>query len=252
MGTVVDKLNYLKETKTAIKNALVNKGVSVTDSDTFRSYAQKVVDIPVGGGDIDTLIDRSITEINSNVTTIGEYAFYRSSYLVSANFPNATSIEQYAFYGCSKIKSLNAPKLTSIKTNAFYGCEKLTSVDFPLVTSIGSQVFTGCYSLTSISFSLITIIESYTFRNCIGLTSVDFPKLTNIKDNAFTGCTSLTTLYIGTESETVCTLSSTSAFNNCSSLTDIYVPEALVDSYKSATNWSNFADKIKAYTGKTV
>ena len=54
-------------------------------------------------------------------------------------------------------------------------------------------------------------------------------------------------MYIGTESDTVCTLSSTNAIP--SSVTDIYVPEALVDSYKTATNWSSFADKIKAYTG---
>ena len=49
---------------------------------------------------------------------------------------------------------------------------------------------------------------------------------------------------MGTESDTVCTLSSTSAIP--SSVTDIYVSYFLVDSYKSATNWSTFADKIKA------
>ena len=55
----------------------------------------------------------------------------------------------------------------------------------------------------------------------------------------------MTTLYIGTESNTVCTLSSTNAIP--SNVTDIYVPVDLLDSYKTATNWSSFADKIKSY-----
>ncbi len=42
MGTLVEKINYLKETKTAIKNAIVAKGVPVSDTDTFRSYAGKI------------------------------------------------------------------------------------------------------------------------------------------------------------------------------------------------------------------
>lgn len=50
MGTTAEKLNYLMDTKTAIKNALVAKGVSVADSDTFRSYADKIGEIQSGGG----------------------------------------------------------------------------------------------------------------------------------------------------------------------------------------------------------
>ena len=162
MGTVIDKLNYLKETKTAIKNALVEKGVEVADSDTFRSYAQKVADIPAGREDISTLINGTLTNVTSDVTSIRDYAFY--------------------------------------------GCSSITDATFPLVTSIGAY--------------------------------------------AFYGCTSLVALYIGVHSDTVCSLSNSNAIP--SSVTDIYVPETLVESYKVATNWSDFADKIKAYTGEIV
>ncbi len=41
-----DKLNYLIETKNAIKTAIQNKGVSVTNEDTFRNYAEKISSIP--------------------------------------------------------------------------------------------------------------------------------------------------------------------------------------------------------------
>ncbi len=48
MGNISEKLNYLKSTKTAIKNAIINKGVTVTDNDTFRSYATKISEIITG------------------------------------------------------------------------------------------------------------------------------------------------------------------------------------------------------------
>ena len=99
-------------------------------------------------------------------------------------------------------------------------------------------------SIESIKLSSVTSIGSNAFRSCSNLTSVSFPKATSIDDSAFYNCSSFTTIYVGTESDTVCTLSSTNAIP--SSVTNIYVPASLVDSYKSATNWSSFASKIKA------
>lgn len=45
MGTLADKLQYLKDTKDAIMNAIIEKGVEITSSDTFRSYADKISQI---------------------------------------------------------------------------------------------------------------------------------------------------------------------------------------------------------------
>lgn len=42
MGTLNEKLDYLKETKSQIKEAIISKGQSVSSSDTFRSYASKI------------------------------------------------------------------------------------------------------------------------------------------------------------------------------------------------------------------
>ena len=112
----------------------------------------------------------------------------------------------------------------NIRDGAFFFCSKLTSVSFPNVTSIGISAFYSCSNLTSVSF----------------------PNATSIGDSAFYDCRGLTTIYVGTNTSTVCTLSNTNAFFNCTNLTNIYVPSSLVDSYKSATNWSNYASKIKA------
>ena len=50
MGTVSDKLAYLQGTKSAIKDAIVAKGVSVPTGTTFRDYATKIGGITSGGG----------------------------------------------------------------------------------------------------------------------------------------------------------------------------------------------------------
>lgn len=47
MGTTAEKLNHLKQTKQEIKTAIKNKGVDIEDTDTFRSYANKIDDIVV-------------------------------------------------------------------------------------------------------------------------------------------------------------------------------------------------------------
>lgn len=45
MGTTADKLSYLNGTKTAIKNAIVSRGVPIPDGTAFRDYAEKIEEI---------------------------------------------------------------------------------------------------------------------------------------------------------------------------------------------------------------
>ena len=119
------------------------------------------------------------------------------------------------------ITELVDDQITSIGDRAFYNCSALTSIDLPAVTSISSSAFSGCYALTSI----------------------DLPAATSIGTNAFQKCTKLTRVILRNTSQVV-SLSSTSAFSNANSAI-IYVPDALVDDYKAATNWSTYADRIK-------
>ena len=122
------------------------------------------------------------------------------------------------------IESIKLSNAKSISSYAFSSCSKLTEVSIPNATSIGAGAFSNCSSLTEASF----------------------PNATSIRSSAFYGCSSLTTIYVGTNTSTVCTLSNTNAFTGCNNLTNIYVPASLVRKYKSATNWSSYASKIKA------
>lgn len=73
MGTITDKLNKLAETKSAIKTAIVNKGVAVSDSDTFASYANKIASIEGGGTPTEGIYGVFIYDTNGNLTKPEEW-----------------------------------------------------------------------------------------------------------------------------------------------------------------------------------
>ena len=60
MNTLITKLERLAEVKQEIRNALLSKGVHVTDGDSFFSYAAKILDLPVQSNHIPVL-DQELT-----------------------------------------------------------------------------------------------------------------------------------------------------------------------------------------------
>ena len=85
--------------------------------------------------------------IGTNVTSIGDYAFYNCSSLTSVAIgTNVTSIGVDAFGGCTSLTSVTIPaSITSISDFAFWDCTGLTSVTIPAsVTSIGNYSFMLC------------------------------------------------------------------------------------------------------------
>ena len=187
-----------------------------------------------GGGNTDTatldaLINRSITEINND---------------------RVTNIGVYAFQGCFQLTSVDFPNATSIGVNAFRDCSRLTSADFPNATSIGAHAFRDCSQLSSVNFRSVTSIGDYAFGNCSRLTSVDFPNATSIGAQAFYNCSRLTSIKLA--SSQVVTLGSANAFERTpfsNGAGSIYVPDELVESYKTATNWVTYANQIKGISG---
>ena len=158
-----------------------------------------------------------------------------------------TSIGYNAFKD-KNIRSIVIPdSVTSIGSSAFRGCSSLTSVVIPDgVTFISDFAFSYCSSLTSVVIpDGVTSIGNFAFRNCYNLTSVVIGDgVTSIGYDAFRDCSSLTSI---TCKATTPPNVESYAFAT-SSINTIYVPAESVDAYKSATNWSAYADKIQAIT----
>ena len=133
--------------------------------------------------------------------------------------------------------------VTSIEINAFNGCASLTSVEMPNVTEIGSSAFNGCASLTSVEMPNVTEIGSSAFYGCASLPSVEMPNVTEIGEFVFQDCTLLSQVVINNINPPVL---GSDAFDNCHNDLKIYVPASAVDTYKAASGWSTYADKIEA------
>jgi len=119
----------------------------------------------------------------------------------------------------------------------------ITSYEDNDVTKVGSYAFFACASLADVKFGSATSIGSYAFRQCTSLVTAIFDAVTSIGEYAFQGDAALESLVI-TQSTRVCTIASNSLTGTATAKLKIYVPDALVSSYKSATNWSSRASQI--------
>lgn len=134
--------------------------------------------------------------------------------------------------------------------------DTLTELDDDTVTYIRQYGFAYSVNLAKVRLSKMKIIAPNGFRWCSSLVTIDLPKLTgNVGISCFASCSKLTTLIIGREATSIATLSSTSSFTGtpiASGTGYIYVPAALIDRYKTATNWSTYASQFRALEDYTV
>lgn len=195
--------------------------------------------------EIDAFITREISGIytNSRVTTIGRAAFQRCVQLTGVILPNVTKIDDSAFRDCSALKEVSLPKAVDIGVYAFQssGIEHLS---LPSCVSLSGGTFGDTKSLISLTLPLVTRLNYYNTFYGSSIKKLDTSSVEIIGN--FAGASNLETLIL--RSSTVCTLTSANGFSDTKIAAGtgyIYVPDNLVDSYKTATNWVTFANQIK-------
>ena len=119
---------------------------------------------------------------------------------------------------------------------------ELSEEDLKGVKTIGHCAFNGCENLVNITIpNSVTTIRVAAFTGCIGLTSITIPgSVTNIMSSVFQMCRQLSLVKL---LPTIPPTLGSSVFDSDSHF-QIIVPKGTLDAYKSATNWSAYADKI--------
>lgn len=158
------------------------------------------------------------------VSTYGGMAVYTGDTPVK---PNASAAEDWQFIGWEP-----EPMNVTCDVDCYAQFENTVTASRLFVMRELSGVYVN---------NRVTTIGFQAFRGCTKLTGLDFAAVTSIGNEAFGLCSALTTLIL--RAETVATLPNTWTIP---ANTYIYVPSTLVDSYKTATNWSSLADRIRA------
>ena len=247
MSQLIDNLNTIESIKTDIKAAIENKGVDMTGV-SFPGYASKIGEISGGGTvgwDQKSFTEGTVNIINldNSASFVVSSAFDGNKTIQTVNLPYATIVRNYAFRSCTSLTQVNLPMCSYISGSAFYGCTSLSQISIPMCSYIG-RAFYNC-KFSQVSLPICSYIGSYAFDFCADLSQLSLPMCSYIGGNAFRWCANLSIITLGYSS--VCSLAGSNAFTNTkitSSKGSIYVPTSLVDSYKSAKNWSYFSTQI--------
>ena len=250
---LLDNLNYLDETKKQIKQAIVDKGQPISDTDSFRSYVDKIdkistlaeetADATATAEDIlkgktaynaegkieGTLIPTEDLQEQLNtqdaiIQQLQEELSNKSSY--DCNYYNARLVptnDTITTYITKISPQLDTSSVTTM-ASMFYGCTNLTTI--PLLNTINvtnmSNMFNCCTNLTTIPLlNTINVTNmSYMFNNCTNLTTIPLLDTINVTNMSymFSACSSLTTIPLLNTSNVI---NMSYMFNNCTNLTTI-------------------------------
>ncbi len=266
---------------TGLSYLYIGKGITNLEEEAFTSCDNlKTVEINNNAivlNKIAWFFNSSVKEyiLGEDVTSIGDYAFYRCSMTSVKMSNNVTSIGDYAFEECTNLTSIVfSNNLVHIGKWAFAGCMELPSVTIPQsVKCIDLIAFQWCYKLTKVEVNSNEVVsrdgeQFYTLTSCFGkqveeyvlgedvkkiayiafsesdkLTSVTISSnLTCVDDSAFHKCTSLTDMYCYAEQvpETGKDIFVESNYTNAT----LHVPAASVEAYKNAEQWKDFGNIV--------
>ena len=213
MGPTVEELNKVLTIKKQIKQAIINKGVEITDTTSFAAYPSKIDSIPdryndgYGNGYNDGY-NTGYDEGSANGG--GGNPFYETmwSYITNNNTDYGYLFEGYngTELDLSGFDTSNVTKMTGM----FEACYYITTLD---VSSFDTSQVTNMANM---------------FYNCSVLTQLDVSNFdtskVNTVSNMFAYCKALTSLDCGNWDLSKANIIG-AAFNQCTALVDFIAPK---------------------------
>lgn len=215
--------------------------------------------------------------IPSMLNSFQKYVDLLSGDVTSVSDENATSVRNYCFNSCRKLQEVYLPNVTTIGNSAFKACEMLSKINIQNVETLSAYALSDCLKITELYLPKAITIGSYACNNISTLKKVTLGNVKAIYRNAFDGNINCEEIDISLN-ENVGGDTSDGIYNNAfyrneklSKLTirgaalielegpsafagsaiaygrgKIYVDPSMVETYKTATNWSKFASVIEA------
>ena len=231
----------------------------------------------IGGNAFSGCTSLEIADLSlPNLISLGQNAFYGVSIRKITNLgkitslPNADNSTQN-FGNKDILEEIVLPEtITYIPGSSFNGYSNLKKINTENIEKIGGYTFANALDGVALRMSKLSTIEGNQLFYNSGVTILDFrgSTFTDTKDSFAQGATNLHIVYL----PDTLTSMGYGCFLNCTSLVTlicnattpptlgskvlnntpiaskkgtIYVPDASVDAYKAATNWSTYADIIK-------
>ena len=235
--SIENKLTYLEGTKTAIKDAIVAKGVAIDENATFRSYATAISTIETGGG---TEINNQTktVEINQNgQTTVSYDEGYTGleSVVINTNVPTGSgdctlNVCFDDLYIEAKQKVEDMIQYTINLQNNYTSTTKYLNdkeiyfapnIDVSGRKNVSQLFYSSSVTVLPSTYDFSSATDAYgLFQNCYNLTKIptyDFSNVTDL-ENCFLNCSAL--VEIGSLNLNKIT-SLDGTFSGCSKLTEI-------------------------------
>lgn len=204
---------------------------------------------------------KGLTSISlpDSIETIGNNAFGMCENLALSTLPaSLKTLGDGAFANTAITVSVLPEGLTTIGNTCFTSCNNIESVVIPAsVTSMGFGVWSPCTGLKSVTVNAAILLDSWQFSDCKSLSKIIINGGASIAGDTFGGATAETGAMVIRYADGIVQL--TSEYNHSynpdlhigTSTFPVYVPDALLNGYKTATNWSKIADNIKALSTYT-
>ncbi len=173
----------------------------------YKSFTKEI--ISVSSNLTDTLI------LPSQISIIGEYAFYKSN-LNTVILPDT---------------------LYRISDHAF-DSSNLVSISIPAaIEHLDRFVFANCKKLENVEFKPAIWVKSSTFRNCTALEEISRPNIYGLHGLVFKDCRNLKVVRLGSSR-----FESYNNFEGCSKLEKVYIHQTLLD----PKDWNSEEAMIKS------
>lgn len=236
--SIQTEINRLNTAKTDILNSIKNKGVDTSSAETL-SDVSSLIDNITTKEDLSNELNTYESYLSTQETTIDDILIAIQN---KKEGSGATEIDSII---TRTITSFTNDRIISIGASALRN-SKITSINCPNVTTLEANALDTCTSLVDVQLQNVTTLKNYAMQKCTAVVRLDFQQKISCQGSVWYNCSSLTTLIL--RGSTMSGLGNKNCFNGtpiASGTGYIYVPDNLVASYKSASNWSTYASQIK-------